>query len=585
MEGSQISKKKIDLSWDDMVSEFIEYCRELGHLVEREKTTDKIVKVSKKVVVRTKELDQIRKNFSLRLFSDSNNLFDAHNHYRFNSDQSESSLSQLIREIELQENTDIGNIFNYLDKKKKYLKQFLGLDYKQNWLPEQEFQIHQLLLILFRCALKGKKGILENISESSFWRFRNEEDNPYKDSVFFIQKELLKGINFIDALNIVHFVENFRFCLNYTTKVIVDSVLKELISPSQEDIISVRDDLLTMILVYLKELNTGKQVTFEGFDNLFLRAFYNFRLLGISDSLKEPRLEISLDYINDKSAGALDSLKKRLRLNELLLTKYSDMQKKSDSKSNTVWVKFVNRLEPVEDFIKENERYIAECLGSEVYPIAVQRHSADYVKLVRLFLLYNMADEPYVVTAHELFWIIFLYEECQFHEKPLGCVTSIIYRMKKIGKVGEFHRVALRYGYNGGKTNRKNKRFLEILRDLREEDISPDLMIRDKANELYEIICFLNTLNSLLAQESDKLVKTKLEIKKQLYIYLRRVTPLKDTESRKYLDITQIAESIMGTDKLRQYCKWKEMKMQKKLFKCLHPDYQDADLKIHKTCE
>ena len=99
-------------------------------------------------------------------------------------------------------------------------------------------------------------------------------------------------------------------------------------------------------------------------------------------------------------------------------------------------------------------------------------------------------------------------------------------------------------------------------------DITLDykVVFGDREERWYELASFMNTLDSMLKNETNEMLENRREISKEMLIYLKRIVPLLEEVPRKYNDLTEIAESIVSKHTLEQYCRWKEKKKGIKLF-------------------
>ena len=151
------------------------------------------------------------------------------------------------------------------------------------------------------------------------------------------------------------------------------------------------------------------------------------------------------------------------------------------------------------------------------------------------------------ISINELLGSIFLFHECEKREKGSFCLAS---------REGSYY---------GGKNRRKEKQIKSIINDL---DITLDykVVFGDREERWYELASFMNTLDSMLKNETNEMLENRREISKEMLIYLKRIVPLLEEVPRKYNDLTEIAESIVSKHTLEQYCRWKEKKKGIKLF-------------------
>ena len=559
MVDNQSLPEQTSLSWINIVKQFTEICREFEYLTEKTRGAAKREETLEKGKKWAKEFDQIRKDKSILLFGNSNNLYDAENQYKF-SQYSEISIDDLSRQIDFSLQEDSGenvNVEEVLENKKEYLQAYFGVKYEGEWSKKEIYQIHQLLLILYKCENrdeKGKRGILKNMQAASFWRFRNEKENPYYEQMFFIRQELLKALYFEDAIVIEYVAGLYRFCINSLAEATVQRVIDELVVDGWDFLFGnyeseIHDDLYKLIVVNLKRLNSEKQTLVQKPNDLFGYAYLRFLLLGIEDTIEEPRMIIDIDQLHKEESWRFDVHPVWQRLDKMVKFAPKKIICVDESK-NLAKIRKGKDLIPISDFVKDSAKDIAREIWQEKFEekhyVAIRRGANNYSKLALLYSLYTLKTPPYEITIVEILTIIHLYENC------------------KSGKKTQ------RTGYNGGQFGRRDKMFKTIMGYL-PDDISNDIMIKAIEDGLYEIVCFMNTLNALIANESERTVKNRVEIRKELFIYLKKVIPLLELEPHTYRTLTDIAESIMSTDELQQYCIWKEKKTQTELFECLRP--------------
>ena len=537
-----------------MVHHFNEICRKYEYFADREKDLIFKKRALQQGAKCAKKFNKIKKTRGKSLFGASHNVYDAQICYE-DLETIAPSITDLIKEIfklniaNEDEAPTLKNPRSILQEQKRYLKVYFGMEYEGEWMSKQNYQIHQLLLIIYRCAEKNKHGILSNIESASFWRFRNEQENPYKEPILFIKSELLKALTFNEAIAMEYIAGIFRFCINTLAEVTVKRVTDELDYLAQLYESEIREDLYRLILLNLKTLNGEEQPLFLESDNLFLRAYFHFLLLGVEDTSKELGIDgINLDELHRERSWRFNVLPVWKGVEEFI----KNAPKKNNCINkikNVVQIRAGKYLMPVGDFVEDRAKDIAREIWKEKFEnkhyMAVRRDAHNYGKLALLYSLYNPKNYRYEVELEELLTIIHLYEKCKGQQ--------VTYRM----------------GYNGGKAGRKDKKFKAILGDL-PEDIPNDIMIKATEAGLYEIVCFMNTLNSLLANDSERTVKDRVEIKTELFVYLKKVIPMMEFEGRKYKTLTDIAESIISTEELKKYCLWKEKKTQMELFGFLH---------------
>lgn len=550
-----MNNQELEPEWKGIVEEFTDICREFEHMVDLEMEIENKKAIFDRAIKFAEDFERIREEKSRTIFQKSNNLYNAQNHYE-SLPSIEPSITHLIEEIDKEGH---GKFLKYiddvLDNKTKYLSIYFGIRYEGMWSPKQLYQVHQLLLILFRCTKKYSREILSSMAEASFMRFRNEFGNSYREPMLFIRRELLKGLSFKDALVIEYFVGTYRYFISTFFQVLTERVVKVIPFMTPKIETEILDDLSTMVLMKLKKLNKIEYPAFREPDDLFWRAYLHFVFLSVEDIIKEPYLNTFNFLHNRKPIPPLFWIKPDLIKNNTIVWIAKNPGQKAGK--NMVNVQFDNTIYSVEDFVSGNAELIAKHWGGKMNERLIKQHSKDYCKLAKLLVLYNMRSLSEPISLVELMNVIDLFEENQ---------QQLIKAPKK---------------YNVKGTTRNEKTFKRLLRDIN-DDVSQDFILRDEEPNWHAIEGFLNTLNYRLANTSEETVKKQNEIRREIFAYLKSVVPILAEEPHGYKNITEIAESIINTDTLNDYVKWKTHKVIMQLERYEEISTSLAQIQMHK---
>ena len=555
---------KENFDWLTMVEHFSGLCLELEDCVQGKDASENWTVFYQLIWNYASYYDEVKLKYRAELFGESYNWYDAQNSYAKDcKEKPKLTLSSLIEQVsmesamkddamgsELSPDNEIKNLNRAFAQRKTHLKTFFGLEFKEAKTEAQKYQVLQLLLILFRCEQETKKGILDEIKESSFWRFRTEVGNPYQNAIGFIRSELLKGLSFKEAAIIERFAGQIRFGIHNTAEAIVNRVIKvkrlgALISDGE-----ISRDVLTMILCSLEELNdTDKhELLKDNITDLFWRAYLQFLLLGVEDSIIQPYLDVSFDELwkDMPTLFAVAELESRVEQR-----KTSEMAKKRGYKEALTSSNIA--LDEIESLINDEVDFIAiRVLGESDAKIrrTIRRYNNEnrvYLKLARLYCDYHGMSISHGISIKELLVCIFLFHECVNREKDNFFLTS---------RAGSYY---------GGKNRRKGKQIKSIINEL---NVTLDYRVafNDKVERWYELASFMNTVDSMLKEEIDDIKNKRNKTAKEMLVYLKRIVPLLEEVPQKYNDLTEIAESIVSKHTLEQYCRWKEKKKGIKLF-------------------
>lgn len=564
MSGPGVFFTEDKLSWLTMVKDFSEHCRIFERLVEEEIEPEERKELWCNIVLLADYFDKHKKERKEELFENSCNCYDAQNTYEQDcKGRFKPSMRHFVEQIDaasiikydatekvLPLNSEIKNLERAFDLRKKYLKTFFGIEYKKAKTEVQKFQVFQLLLILFRCEQKTKRGILKEISGSSFWRFRIEEENPYRNAIDFIRSELLKSLSFKDAAAITYFAGQIRSCMYSVAEFIVNTVIKAKRLNAAILDNEIRLELQRRILSNLKELNAlnKTEVLEKNMEDFFWRAYLHFLLLGIEDSIDKPYLHLSLQELwEDKPTWLMPPIKMPLidqQRREMEITRRGCCEEELSDR-NIV-------LDNLKSFINEEVEFISRrALGESNAALrkTIKRYNDDgiYFKLARLYCDYKLRPVSDGISLNELLGCIFLFHACVQRETGNSKLTS---------RKGSYH---------GGEKRRQEMQIRSILNDVY-VTLDNKIDFRDDEVRWYELASFMNTLDSMLKNELDEMVENRRQISEEMLVYLIKIVPLSPEVPRKYKDITEIADSIVSKDTLEQYCRWKEKKKGIELF-------------------
>ena len=556
--------EKDKFNWIAMVEHFSDLCREFEECVQRKDASEDWPVFYQLICNYASYYDEVKLKYRAELFGKSYNWYDAQNLYEQDwKEKPKLTLSSLIEQVnmesamkddamgsDLSPDNEIKNLNRAIGLRKKHLNTFFGLEFKEAKTEAQKYQVLQLLLILFRCEQETKQGILDEIKESSFWRFRTEVGNPYQNAIGFIRSELLKGLSFKEAAIIERFAGQIRFGIHNTAEAIVNRVInaKRLGALIVDN--EIRCDLQQIILSNLRELNKTKEseVLEKEMADFFWRAYLRFLLLGVTDSIMTPYLGLHPEELWEDKPTLFTVAELESRVEQ---RKTSEMAKKRGYKEALTSSNIA--LDEIESLINDEVEFIAvRVLGKLDAKIrrTIRRYNNEYriyLKLARLYCDYHGMSISRGISINELLGSIFLFHECEKREKGSFCLTS---------REGSYY---------GGKNRRKEKQIKSIINDL---DITLDykVVFGDREERWYELASFMNTLDSMLKNETNEMLENRREISKEMLIYLKRIVPLLEEVPRKYNDLTEIAESIVSKHTLEQYCRWKEKKKGIKLF-------------------
>lgn len=550
MSGSDKEKSEKSV-WLMMVEHFYDLCLEFEKCVQGKNASENWPVFYQIICNYARYYDEVKLRHRDELFGESYNLYDAQNLYEPGcKEKLKPSMRQLIEQVSTESAIQVKNLNRAFEERKKYLQAFFGLEYNEDQTETQKYQVLQLLLILFRCEQETKKGILDEIKVASFWRFRTEAENQYQNAIGFIRSELLKGLSFKEAAVIENFVGQIRFGMHNMAEAIVNRVINvkrlgALISDNE-----IRLDLQRRILKNLKKLNETDEPELlkENMTNFFWRAYLQFLLLGVTDSIMKPYLAVHLEELCKDKPTPLTSAEMELR---------NEQRKASNIVRNGGCEEILSSpniaLDEVELLINEEVDFIAlRVLGESNEKIrkTIRRYNNEcriYLKLARLYCDYHEMSISRGISINELLGSIFLFHECVKREEGNVFLTS---------RTGS---------YNGGKNRRKGKQLRSIINDLN-VTLEYKVVFGDEEERWYELASFMNTLDSMLKNEIDEIVENRRQISKEMFIYLKRIVPLSAEVPRKYKNITEIAESIFSTDELKEYCRSKEEEKGIKLF-------------------
>ena len=479
-----IGSDKDQFDWLAMVENFFGLCREFEECVQGKDASEDWPVFYQLLCNYARYYDEVKLKHRDELLGESYNCYDAQNSYAQDcKEKCKPSMRHLLEQVTaentLPPNNEIKNLNRAFDARKKYLKTFFGLEFKEAKTEVQKYQVLQLLLILFRCEQETKKGILDEIKESSFWRFRTEAENPYQHAIGFIRSELLKGLSFMEALAIERFAGLIRFGTHHTAEAIVNRVISvkrlgALISDGE-----ISRDVQTMILCSLKELNdTDKhELLKDNITDVFWRAYLQFLLLGVEDSIIQPYLDVSFDELRKNMPTLFTVAELESRVEQ---RKTSEMAKKRGYKEALTSSNIA--LDEIESLINDEVEFIAvRVLGKLDAKIrrTIRRYNNEYriyLKLARLYCDYHGMSISRGISINELLGSIFLFHECEKREKGSFCLTS---------REGSYY---------GGKNRRKEKQIKSIINDL---DITLDykVVFGDREERWYELASFMNTLD------------------------------------------------------------------------------------------
>ena len=556
--------EKDEFEWIAMVEHFSDLCREFEECVQGKDAYEDWGVFYQSIYNHARYYDEVKLKHRDELFGKSYNWYDAQNSYAQDcKEKRKLTLSHLIEQVsaesamkddatgsDLSPNNEIENLNRAFAQRKKHLKTFFGLEFKEAKTEVQKYQVLQLLLILFRCEQKTKKGILDEIKESSFLRFRTEAENPYQHAIGFIRSELLKGLSFMEALAIERFAGLIRFGIHHTAEAIVNRVIKvkrlgALISDDE-----IRSDVQTMILCSLEELkDTDKhELLKENITDVFWRAYLQFLLLGVEDSIIQPYLGVSFDELRKDMPTLFTVAELESRVEQ---RKTSKMAKNGGCKEALTRSNIA--LDEIESLINDEVDFIALRVLKESdanIKRTIKRYNNEYrvyLKLARLYCDYHGMSIPHGISIKGLLVCIFLFHECVNREK------------------GDFFLTSKAGSYYGGKNRRKGKQIISIINEL---DVTLDYRVafNDKKERWYELASFMNTLDSMMNEEIDDIINKRHKIAKEMLVYLKRIVPLLEEVPRKYKDLTEIAERILSHNTLVDYCRWKEKQKGCELF-------------------
>lgn len=557
------------LTWREMVHEFSEQCRKYEKWVEQRYEFDSHNR-SIRSGVRDRIIEEVNKlAFAMdaqklerrdELFEKSANSYDPQNKYEdyLNKESNARSSSfflakQIYDELTLENGCEPvkskGEIDRLVRNKIEYLSVFFGVNYNQDeWSEEQWFQIHQLLLILYRCAnIKAK--ILDGMSKSAIWRFQDRSENPYQKGINFIRGELLKGISFSVAVDCECFAGKIRHAVHSMADGIVRMVADNRLNKADLPIEEIQNDLYPLILKNLEKLNKGenRKICFDGVENIFVRAYLHFLFLGIEDTISTPYLELerkTIDLVKQVHAGSLqeewperESGNRRSGITQ------------DEIKNDEVGVKVGDQIDYLEQFIQDEANIIVKKLLEMTDPqriATIRRYNNKkiYLTLAQMYFRYNLYAKPYVISLSELLAIICLYHEC-IKQEPAD--KFIVPREND---------------YKGGNTTRSENKIKTIVSKIAGRENSVDYMFffGTKEERAYDMECFMNTLNAILNEEPAELMEYGHRIEKETFAYF--LTNVND----RHFDLNAIALSIFSVKEMEGYADRKEEAFGRKLF-------------------
>ena len=564
------------LTWEELTCEFSEQCRKFEKWVEQRYEFDEHNRsirngvrdgIIEKLGTLAYAIDKQKLKRHHELFAKSNNSYDAQNKYddflKKESSVKSSSFflaKQVYYELTLKNGrepvTSKGDIDRLVRNKIEYLPDFFGVEYKQDeWSEEQWFQIHQLLLILYRCA-NIKNKILDGMRKGAIWRFQDKSENPYQEGINFIRRELLKGISFSDAFAIERYAGTIRHAVHSMADGIVLMIGNNRRNTADLPIEEIQNDLYPLILKNLKKLNKeeSRKACFDSTNDLFWRAYLHFLLLGIEDTSSTPYLKLEPQVI-DSMKRAHKSFFQEAWSESKAANNQSGINQDT-IKSDEVGVKIGDQIDCLERFIQNEAKIIVKKLWGKTdsKSIATMRRynkKKIYLSLAKMYCRYNLFAEPHVIFLSELVGMV-----CLFHE----CIKQ---------ETADKFLVPRESAFKGGNKSRLEKQIFTIVSEIARDNKSVNytFFFGDKEERTYEMECFMNTLTAILDNEPSVVMKYGDQIAKETRAYLLENVPLLDNVPRRYKDLHEIALSIFSVKEMENYCFRKEKELGMELFK------------------
>ena len=436
----------------------------------------------------------------------------------------------------------IENMSSTIENHQGHLQALFGIQWEELLSEEERQEYFQILVILYQCSRNFGSHVLSNLRKSSYFRFKMSiEKDAYSEPIQYLFEKLFKKIVIGGVVDIEVWVGFFRYGSHqeeFLWENIKSELSKELLKNNLIDNLLTNDDKMHFFEILLKEVQriNNIEVVSRETPNLFWKAYSHFLLLEVEDGIVQEQLEL-----NRKDFYEFDMVKRHQEVYSSLIKLKN---REPDSIAEFLKLKEENNLV---SFLTNNSKILVERLyGSNLGVINRKRYFDNKIEKIVVLAMFkrrywNQSFDNAISLA-ELLYMIYLFEYSEIKKETLT--------KRKMYKKN-----------NKNKSDLRIKSILNIL--ISENKYNSD--IENREEEMYELFCFMNTVQSLMRKETEEIVIIKRALRHELFKYMKNNKMLMKTDQKtKITNFTEVAKILLLSKPVQNYYKNLKERIEKK---------------------